>query len=142
MQLGESSSVADPFYYLANFQAMIDTLQRRDGDLLAPEERRFIVDFYDLPREARALLVRMVMRKGPLFRASRLAYSEIADVGAAALPLIGLQWIDDRPDLGVADLFQLFGKVQVARYLGLPKHRLQETKSALLATASWILRSG
>jgi VRR-NUC domain/Fanconi anemia-associated nuclease SAP domain len=134
MQLGESSSVADPFYYLANFQAMIDTLQRRDGDLLAPEERRFIVDFYDLPREARALLVRMVMRKGPLFRASRLAYSEIADVGAAALPLIGLQWIDDRPDLGVADLFQLFGKVQVARYLGLPKHRLQETKSALLAS--------
>src|ERR1019366_4880605 len=113
MQLGEPSSGADAFYYLANFQAMIETLQRRDGDLLAPEERRFIVDFYDLPREARALLVRMVMRKGPLFRASRLAYAEIPDVGAAALPLLGLRWIDDRPDLTLADLFQLFGKAQV-----------------------------
>jgi hypothetical protein len=134
MQLGESSGAVDTFYYLANFQAMIETLQRRDGDLLAPEERRFIVDFYELPREARALLVRMVMRKGPLFRASRLAYAEIADAGAAALPLLGLRWIDDRPDLTLAELFQLFGKAQVAGYLGLPKHRLKETKSALLAS--------
>ena len=38
MQLGEPSSAVERFYYLANFQAMIETLQRRDGDLLAPEE--------------------------------------------------------------------------------------------------------
>jgi hypothetical protein len=134
MQLGEPSSGADAFYYLANFQQMIETLQRRDGDLLAPEERRFIVDFDALPRESRALLVRMIMRKGPLFRASRLVYSEIADVGAAALPLIGLRWIDDRPGLTVADLLHLFDKARVIGYLGLPKHRSKEPKSALLAS--------
>ena len=35
---------------------MLDTLQRRDGDLLAPEELRFIEEFHRLPMPSQALL--------------------------------------------------------------------------------------
>ena len=41
--------VIEPFYYLDNFRAMLETLKRRDGDLLAPEESNFIREFCRLP---------------------------------------------------------------------------------------------
>ena len=123
----------DPWYYLANFQIMIDTLERRDGDLLVPEERGFIEEFARLPVDARALLVRMVMRKGDLFRASRLRYPEIADWESAAASLIARGWVDDRPLLCADELFSLFTKDQVVVYLGLSPRRARQPKAAVLS---------
>jgi hypothetical protein len=51
----------DPFYYLNNFMQVLDWLEHRYADVLSVEEQRFIEDFNRLPRESRALLVRMVM---------------------------------------------------------------------------------
>jgi hypothetical protein len=96
--------VIEPFYYLDNFRLMLETLKRRDGDLLTPQESSFIGEFFRLPQRSSALLVRMVMRKGPLFRAGRLVYPEIGDIEEAVRPLTGLQWVDARPALTVQDL--------------------------------------
>ena len=65
------------FYYLDNFQAVLDWIAQRYTDLLTDEEQAFIAAFPALPQPARALFVRMVMRKGDLFRASKLRYAEI-----------------------------------------------------------------
>jgi VRR-NUC domain-containing protein/Fanconi-associated nuclease 1-like protein len=125
--------LAEPFYYLDNFRVMLETLQARDGDLLVPEELEFIDEFSRLDRPHRALLVRMIMRAGTLFRADRLAYAEIGDTGAAMQPLIRLGWVDDRPTLTLADLFRLFSKAQIVTYLGLGARRARESKAALMA---------
>ena len=126
------NGIADPFYYLDNFRLMIETLMRRDGDLLAADELTFIGDYAQLATGARALLVRMVMRQGPLFRASRLVYHEIPDLEAAVLPLIELGWVDGRPQLNVRDLVRLFSKAELVSMFTLPIQCLREPKTALL----------
>src|SRR6202047_2715642 len=77
----------DPFYYLNNFQTVLASIHRRYTELLSSEERQFIAHFSALPRVFGALLVRMVMRQGSLFRLSRLKYPEIGETAAAVGPL-------------------------------------------------------
>jgi hypothetical protein len=128
-----AASSPKPFYYLDNFRVMLETLQARDGDLLAAEELEFMESFSLLAQSSRALLVRMLMRKGPLFRADRLRYAEIGDSGLAMQPLIDRGWVQDRPVLTLADVFRLFGKADVAGYLGLDARQARESKAALMA---------
>ena len=115
--------LTDAFYYLENFRSMLETLMRRDGDLLLPEESNFIGNFFRLSKRPGALLVRLVMRKGPLFRARRLVYPEIGGVEEAVQPLIDLRWVEARPVMTVPDLFALYSKAEVVHHLGLPAHR-------------------
>ena len=126
--------LTDPFYYLKHFQAMLDALLARDGDLLDAEENAFIRGFASLPQRAQALLVRMVMRKGSLFRASRLQYAEIAGTAAAVQPLIDEQWVDDRPALCLDDWFKLVTKSEVAHHLALSREQASYPKAALRET--------
>jgi hypothetical protein len=77
-----------PFYYLKNFELVLTTILARYSDLLSEEELRFITEFPQLPLESRALLVRMVMRRRDLFRASKLHYAEIGETRAAAASAI------------------------------------------------------
>ncbi|RAI69465.1 VRR-NUC domain-containing protein [Pseudomonas fluorescens] len=108
----------DPFYYLKNFMQVLDWLEHRYGDVLSVEEQRFIRDFNDLSRESRALLVRMVMRKGIHFRCSKLHYAEIGDIASAAEPLVALGWLDEKLPLSVEVLFDLLLKAEVVQYFG------------------------
>src|SRR4051812_22757615 len=90
-------TLENPFYYLENFRQVTEWLSERYDDLLADDERNFIANFTTLPQPSQALLVRMVMRKGELFRASKLLYEEIGCTQEAARPLLTLGWIDDKP---------------------------------------------
>ena len=81
------------FYYLHNFQQALDWLGQRYGDLLNEEEARFLAQFAQLPQPSQALLVRVVMRKGPWFRAGKLVYAEIGDSVQAAAPLLEAGWL-------------------------------------------------
>jgi hypothetical protein len=126
--------LTDPLYYLHNFQTMLDTLRVRDGDLLAADERDFMEGFTALPLRSRALLVRMIMRKGALFRASRLLYAEIGAVCDAIAPSIALGWIDDAPRLTLDDLFRLLSKADLVTQLALPPGLAARPKAELLAT--------
>jgi hypothetical protein len=86
-----------PFYYLENFCTALAWLRQRYGDLLNETEHAFITRFHELPRHSAALLVRMIGRKGDLFRTSKLGYSEIGCPSDAAAALIELGWVDREP---------------------------------------------
>lgn len=100
-----TASLDDPFYYLTNFRFVLTWVGERHADLLSVDERDFIDQFERLPRESQALLVRMVMRKGELFRLSKLRYAEIGDSAEAMAPLIALGWVDCDPAIRIDELF-------------------------------------
>src|SRR5882724_3849714 len=104
-----------PFYYLENFCTALVWLRQRYGDLLSDTEHAFIERFHELPRESAALLVRMIGRKGDLFRTSKLAYAEIGCPSEAATALIELGWVDCQPVLTLAELGRLLRKSELQR---------------------------
>ena len=109
----------NPLYYLDNFHQVLEWIGTRYGDLLTPEEHAFIVQFAALPQAARALFVRMVMRQGCLFRASKLVYGEIGDPHAAAAPLLALGWVENDPLLSLDQLFELLQKPEIGAVFAL-----------------------
>jgi hypothetical protein len=102
------------FYYLYNFRTALQWLHDRYADLLPEAENRFIEEFGALPLSSQALLVRLIMRKGQLFRASRILYAEIGSIERAVGPLVNLQWIDPNPLLNLDELFKLATRAEVA----------------------------
>lgn len=110
-----SSPLDNPLYYLVNFQQVLAWIAQRYDDLLDEQERHFIHAFADLPTASQGLLVRMVMRKGTLFRASKLSYAELGDTLQAVQPLRALGWVDDCPPLDLAALFNLLRKDELAQ---------------------------
>ncbi|KTC24112.1 nuclease [Pseudomonas marginalis ICMP 9505] len=103
----------DPLYYLHNFRQVLHWLAQRYADLLDADELHFIQQFDRLPQASQALLVRMVMRKGVHFRASKLNYLEIGCTHAAALALVEQGWVDERSLLAFEALFALLQKGEV-----------------------------
>lgn len=105
----------DAFYYLTNFERALAWLAASYDDVLADDERAFVHGFAALPQASRALLVRMLMRRGPNFRASKLAYDEIGCPLAASAPLAALGWVDAAPPLTLDELFALTAKSELAQ---------------------------
>ncbi|KAA0911552.1 VRR-NUC domain-containing protein [Pusillimonas sp. ANT_WB101] len=96
--------LSNPWYYLDNFERVLRWVAGRYADLLLPDEHAFIAQFLALAPGSRGLLVRMIMRKGLLFRASKLSYTEIGDPGPAAHALIDHQWLNNDPLVTVDEL--------------------------------------
>ncbi|MFL6675068.1 MAG: VRR-NUC domain-containing protein [Massilia sp.] len=111
------------FYYLDNFQRVLDWIEQRYDDLLADDERAFIGAFARLPRPARALFVRMVMRKGDLFRASKLNYAEIGCPVEAARHLLQTGWVEADPVISLDELFDLLSKPEIGGVFRLHLHQ-------------------
>lgn len=109
----------NPFYYLDNFQRVLDWIRERYSDLLNDEEAAFIAQFPRLPRPSQALLVRMVMRKGALFRASKLNYAEIGNPVEAARHLLPTGWIRIDPVLELDAVFDLLAKREISTVFAL-----------------------
>ncbi len=109
------------FYYLDNFERALAWIAGRYDDLLDLAEQAFLREFAGLPRASRALLVRMLMRSGPWFRRSKLAYDEIGDTAAAAAPLVALGWIDAAPALALDAVFALATRPELAQRFAAPK---------------------
>lgn len=121
------------FYYLDNFQRVLDWIGERYRDLLDDGEQAFLAAFPALPRNARALFVRMVMRKGELFRASKLGYAEIGCPVEAAGHLLGTGWIEADPALSLDELFDLLSKPEIADAFGAQLSRKTARKEEQLA---------
>jgi hypothetical protein len=128
--------VLAPFYYLKNFELVLSTIEARYSDLLLEEESRLIQEFVQLPLVSRALLTRMVMRSGNLFRASKLHYAEIGETRAAAEPLIEAEWVSDRPALKLAEFARLVTKDDLIRCLKLPPRYARWCKPDLVVMLS------
>ena len=102
-----------PFYYLENFSTALAWLRQRYGDLLNDAEHGFMARLQELPRESAALLVRMIGRKGDLFRTAKLRYAEIGSPMPAAMPLVELGWVDRDPPLTVTEVARLLRRQEL-----------------------------
>lgn len=111
-------ALENPFYYLDNFCQVLAWVGERHGDLLDDDERAFLDRFPQIPQASQALLVRMVMRKGTLFRASKLRYEEIGCPLQASAVLIEHGWIEANPVLDLVQLFGLLKKDELLRVFG------------------------
>lgn len=104
-----TADLNNPLYYLENFETVVRWVRQHHSDLLTDEETGHIDNLLALSRPARALLARMVMRTGELFRVERLDYPELGQpVATAAESLAHADWIDETPDISLEDLFRLF----------------------------------
>lgn len=129
------AALDDPYYYLHNFHTALDWVSARYADLLSPEEQVFIARFTTLPQAARALLVRMIMRKGTLFRAGKLRYAEIDDIPAAMTTLCEQGWVTHDPVITPAELFAVLTRPELQQSFGkrLPAGRKADQLAALAA---------
>jgi hypothetical protein len=123
----------DPsLYYLSNFHKALAWLQERHHDLLLAEEQAFLRLFGELALPSQALLVRMIMRKGPHFRASKLVYAEIGCPRHAAQALLNAGWIRNDAELTLTELFDLLRKEELLETFAARAHRALK-KPELLA---------
>ena len=106
------------YYYLHNFQRALDWIAERYADLLDAREQAFMAQFAQLPPLSQALLVRMLMRRGPWFRADKLLYEEIPEVVTAAQPLLALGWIAADTAMDLGELFDLHTKPELLQIFG------------------------
>lgn len=134
--MGTTALPPHRLYYLHNFVRALDWLRTRYADVLGAPEQDFIARFAQLPEPAQALLVRLVMRRGPWFRAGKLAYEEIGDIHAAAAPLLALGWLDAAIPMDLTELFALHTHREVAALFAAPGPHpalpKSQTKAALL----------
>lgn len=104
-----SANLENPLYYLQNMETVVAWVANHHFDLLLEQERACLQGFFELPRPARALLTRMVMRSGDVFRADKLKYPELGGPETEALDdLVAGDWLDADPLLSLDDLFRLF----------------------------------
>lgn len=111
-------ALENPFYYLDNFRQVLAWVGERHGDLLDDQERGFLDQFELIPYASQALLVRMVMRKGLLFRASKLRYAEIGCAIEASAALVERGWLETNPMVDITQLFGLLKKDELLAVFG------------------------
>ena len=139
-----AASLDDPLYYLANFDTVVAWVAGHHSDLLLAEERARLAQYQRLPIAARALLVRLIMRTGRLFRAGKLAYTELGQPLAEALAtLVADRWLDPAPELSLADCFRLLTRGECLEAFepalaaaGLPRSASKKTMLAVLAASA------
>lgn len=117
------------FYYLDNFHRVLEWIGERYDDLLSDDERTFIATFANLPQPSRALFVRMVMRKGTLFRASKLNYAEIGCPVEASRALLPTGWVASDPVISLDELFDLLLKPELSTVFNLSLHEKNARKA-------------
>ncbi|HTT06320.1 MAG TPA: VRR-NUC domain-containing protein [Steroidobacteraceae bacterium] len=128
-----SLPVAADLYYLQHFRLAIEWLRCHYADLLSHPERAFIEGFPRLPRLSQALLVRMIMRTGPFFRATKLRYVEIGDITAALEPVAERGWVDLQPKLSIEELAALLRRAELAEvFPELPRRASKSDTTGLL----------
>lgn len=108
----------DALYYLRNFQRAIQWVVERNHDLLSRPERQFADQLNALPTPAQALLARLSMRRGVLFRRSKIRYAEIEPLESALDALAEIGWLDARPGLTLQEVFRLSTRAELAQRFG------------------------
>ncbi|WP_409525535.1 VRR-NUC domain-containing protein [Nitrincola sp. MINF-07-Sa-05] len=108
-----SASLDNPLYYLSNMKSVLCWVLERHADLLLSDELGRLTGFLSLPQPSQALLVRMVMRKGELFRSNKLIYAEIGDITNTLPALIDAGLIDPDPEVDLAQLFKLLTRAEL-----------------------------
>jgi|TARA_Y100000310_G_scaffold340624_1_gene437107 hypothetical protein len=85
-------------YYRDNFLALLGFVGEQYADILTVEEAAYAERFVDLGLDAQRLYVRLISRRGPLFRSDKLHYDEITDLPTVANELLAANFIDQGQD--------------------------------------------
>ncbi|MBE0486080.1 VRR-NUC domain-containing protein [Marinobacter sp.] len=118
-QRPQTANLQDPLYYLSNMDTIVSWVADHHADLLSEWEQARLEAFTNLATGPRALLSRMVMRTGELFRADKLRYPELPVPEAEALKLLVQEgWLDNSPELSLDDLFRLFTLAELRPVFG------------------------
>jgi len=102
-----------PLYYLTHFASVIDWISVRYSDLLRSDDLDFITQFKQLSTDAKALLVRFVIRRQEPLRWSSFSYLEITDTALALGQLVALDLVDNNPVLTADQLLRLAKKEEL-----------------------------
>ncbi|RYE41504.1 MAG: hypothetical protein EOP48_23925, partial [Sphingobacteriales bacterium] len=100
-------------YYLTNFHFLLNWVEQRYRDLLSPDEQQFLGHFKQLKRSSQCLLVRLVSRKGPLFRRDKLQYAEIDSIEEAANELMQVGLLKSECRLDLKSIASLLTKTEL-----------------------------
>ncbi len=104
-----TADLDNPLYYLENMETVVRWVLDHHGDLLTATECCRLETFLELETAQKALLTRLVMRSGELFRADKLVYPELGSPVPEILPrLVSGDWLDADPLLDLDELFRLF----------------------------------
>jgi len=106
-------------YYLSNFHSLAGFVHNTYRDLLDSKESDWYQRLCDSPICAQRLYVRLLMRKGPVFRLSRLNYVEINDLEQAAKSLSDSELAIIKPPLNLEQLLPVFTKPELLNILQL-----------------------
>lgn len=109
-----AADINNPFYYQENFITVIKWVTEFHARLLLKAELELIDRFLTLPQQPQALLIRLLLRKGPLFRVAKLAYPEIDSITASICALETDGWLTTEALLGLENLANLFTKAELA----------------------------
>ncbi|WP_257284358.1 VRR-NUC domain-containing protein [Endozoicomonas sp. SESOKO1] len=100
-------------YYLTNFQQLLSFVERQYADLLSCGETDFLCRFRMLTEDAQKLYVRLVGRKGPMFRSDKLSYPEIVSIELAINELACAGLMQVNPLLDMVALSDLMTKSEL-----------------------------
>ena len=125
-----SADLSNPLYYLQNMETVVRWVLRHHRDLLTGAETDRLEAFLNLEVPARALMTRLVMRTGDLFRVDKLAYPELgAPVPETMVRLVADGWLDPAPPLGLDALFRLFTLAELRPVFASTLERLGASRS-------------
>lgn len=103
-------------YYRDNVAFLFEFVLQRYPDLLAPIERAYGEQFFQLSLPAQRFYVRLALRKGPLFRSDKLQYSEIPDIATVAIELIEAGYLAQGESASFDALLSLLVKPELSRF--------------------------
>jgi len=103
-----------PDYYRDNFLELLDFVESRYATALRPKDIDFAARFRACDTDAQRLLVRLLMRKGPLFRVDRIQYNEIAAVPAAIAELVANRLLERCPPVAADQVLALLTRSELA----------------------------
>ncbi len=122
MLSGEAGTISDD-YYLANFHRLAEFVVDTYRDILTPEERQWYASVQDAPESAQRLYIRLLTRKGSVFRLSRLRYPEIDHLPQAAAELASRALADTAVPTDPRSLLAAFTKPELLDLLDIPTAR-------------------
>lgn len=110
-------------YYLANFRSLVVFVEQTYQGLLSEAELNWYNAFMGVSEPSQRLYVRLIGRRAPLFRLSKLRYPEIASISDAANELCTNELGVGEPPTKLGDLLPAFTKPELIKLLGLTGQR-------------------
>ena len=131
-----ASAALPTFYYRDHFVEMLEAVATSYATILSAEHHSFIESFHELSKDAQCLLVRMVHRRGKIFRREELRYAEIANSSEAFADLIERGYVRPLAASDYTDFLLCLPKAALlksARAAGMQTVRSSWSKPRLIA---------